>query len=348
MAFELLSSVLVVALVWHGRSGRARRCRRALANVVAAAAVASAGGLQHPPAWGMEPGRPGKADAAAARALFGRYCQRCHGPDGRGNRGGVRGLPDFTNPAWHQRRTNTQLAVSIREGKGTGMPAFNGRLSAAQANALVVHLRAFAPQRPGAGANGPSPPGAPASDFETRFQELQKEFEERQRQLDELSARERASARAPAPGADRPAARGGPAATLYRRHCQGCHGPDGGGNRDKYDADAIPDFRRGPWHRLRSDAQLAATILDGRGVMPSFRGRLSEADVRGLVTHLRGFAPAPGAAPGPSPGLGARQRASPGMPGAAEPRRKESRPETSPPSTGGLPSRAAALSSPLR
>jgi mono/diheme cytochrome c family protein len=313
MAFVLLSLILGVALVWPSRQGRARRCRRALTNVVAAAAVASVGGLQLPPARGAGPGGPGKVDAAAARALFARYCQRCHGPDGRGDRGGVRGLPDFTDPAWQQRRAGAQLAVSILEGKGTGMPAFNGSLNAAQADALVVHLRAFAPRRPGAGADGPSPPGAPASDFQTRFQELQKEFEELQRQLDELSPRQPGPARAPTPGADGPSARGwpaGPAGTLYRRHCQGCHGPDGGGNRDRFDADAIPDFRRRPWHRLRNDAQMAATILDGQGAMPSFRRRLSEADVRGLVTHLRGFAAAPQAVPGPAPR--ARQRGSPG------------------------------------
>jgi mono/diheme cytochrome c family protein len=287
--------------------------------VVAAASVASVGGLQLPPARGAGPAGPGKADAAAASALFGRYCKRCHGPDGRCNRGGgARGLPDFTNPAWHQRRTDAQLAVTIREGKGTGMPAFNGRLSAAQAKALVVHLRAFAPQRPGAGANGPSPPGAQASDFETRFQELQKEFEELKRQLDDLSARQRVSAGTPTPGSDMPSAQSRPAAgSLYRRHCQGCRGPDGGGNRDRFDADAIPDFRR-PWHRLRSDAQLAAIILNGKGAMPSFRRRLSEADVRGLVTHLRGFASGPQAVPGPSPRPRARQRGSPGKSGAAE------------------------------
>jgi mono/diheme cytochrome c family protein len=319
MAFVLLSLFLVVALVMCYRRGRARLCRRVVLKVVAAAAVAAVGGLQLPPARGAESGGPGRADAAAASALFGRFCQRCHGADGRGDRGGgVRALPDFTNPAWHEMRTDAQLAVSIREGKGTGMPAFNDRLSAAQADALVVHLRAFAPQRPGAGANGSFPPGPPSSDFQSRFQKLQNEFEELQTQLDELKTRPDGPVRTPMPRADGLSARDGPAApagTLYRRHCQGCHGPDGGGNRNKYDTADIPDFRRRPWHRLRSDAQIAAVILDGRGAMPSFRRRLSEAEVWGLVTHLRGFASTPQSVPETPPRPGGRAAAPRGVRG---------------------------------
>jgi mono/diheme cytochrome c family protein len=109
------------------------------------------------------------------------------------------------------------------------------------------------------------------------------------------------------PVAARGSAPGGPGAkpgTLYRRHCQRCHGRDGGGNLEKFDPTDIPDFRRPHWHRLRSDARLTASILDGTGAMPPFRRRLSEADVQGLVGHLRGFASAPPAAP---PRQGARE-----------------------------------------
>src|SRR5215470_12786724 len=52
-------------------------------------------------------------------------------------------------------------------------------------------------------------------------------------------------------------------AVLYERRCQGCHGKDGGGERNAGVTD-LPDFRKSDWHARRSDAQLQVSILDGK------------------------------------------------------------------------------------
>jgi quinol-cytochrome oxidoreductase complex cytochrome b subunit/mono/diheme cytochrome c family protein len=122
------------------------------------------------------------ARTRAAAGLFRQYCLVCHGADGRGSemKTSMPSIPDFASRGWQEGRTNPQLVVSILEGKGTLMPAFRGRVSDEQTQDLVAYLRAFGPARA-------SPSVAPASDFEKRYQELQEEWNELQRQLQELS-----------------------------------------------------------------------------------------------------------------------------------------------------------------
>jgi mono/diheme cytochrome c family protein len=91
-------------------------------------------------------------------------------------------MPDFRRRSWHEGVSDSQLAASILDGKGSWMPAFRGRLSERQARDLVAYVRAFGPARPEARE-------APASDFEKRFRELQDEWKELQRQLEKLSQR---------------------------------------------------------------------------------------------------------------------------------------------------------------
>src|SRR5262245_52595061 len=117
MGVVLFCLVLALALISHNRQHLTLRRQRL---VLVAVAVVSVGSDDLPPArgaGGTGPGKPG-AMAGEADALFRRYCQGCHGPDGRGVRGGaVAGLPDFTRPAWQQQRTDAQLMVTILEGK---------------------------------------------------------------------------------------------------------------------------------------------------------------------------------------------------------------------------------------
>jgi mono/diheme cytochrome c family protein len=66
--------------------------------------------------------------------------------------------------------------VSILNGKGSLMPAFHGRVSDDQARDLVAYLRALGPpQRTGN--------EAPASDFAKRFEQLQRQWNELEKQL---------------------------------------------------------------------------------------------------------------------------------------------------------------------
>jgi hypothetical protein len=48
------------------------------------------------------------------------------------------------------------------------------------------------------------------------------------------------------------------------------------------------------WQAQRSDAQLVASILDGRGQgMPPVRGKIAAEQVHGLVAYIRSFASTP-------------------------------------------------------
>jgi uncharacterized membrane protein len=71
-----------------------------------------------------------------------------------------------------------------------------------------------------------------------------------------------------------------------------CHGADGTGSQVRDRLPETPDFTDASWQGRRSDAQLLASILDGKGKeMPPARGKLSEEQARSLVAYIRAFAP---------------------------------------------------------
>jgi hypothetical protein len=80
-------------------------------------------------------------------------------------------------------------------------------------------------------------------------------------------------------------------------YCTRCHEADGTGGAASSVEPDIPNFASADWQRRRSDAQLLASILDGKGAaMPAFRKKLGPEAARTLVSHVRKFAPAaPGA-----------------------------------------------------
>lgn len=79
----------------------------------------------------------------AGAAIFRTFCLVCHGPDGKGAhmRPVLPPIPDFTNPRFHEERSDAQMMVSILEGKGTLMPAHGGRFTEEQARCLVDFIR---------------------------------------------------------------------------------------------------------------------------------------------------------------------------------------------------------------
>jgi mono/diheme cytochrome c family protein len=82
------------------------------------------------------------------------------------------------------------------------------------------------------------------------------------------------------------------ASRLYSQHCAGCHGSDGRSSRLRHQNAAAPDFTRAAWHERHSNAQLQASILNGKGdEMPAFRGPLNQQQARELVIYLRSFPP---------------------------------------------------------
>jgi cytochrome c oxidase cbb3-type subunit 3 len=73
----------------------------------------------------------------------------------------------------------------------------------------------------------------------------------------------------------------------WRNQCQSCHGPIGHGDGPQGPMFKAQDLSREEWQAKISDAEIAASITNGKGRMPKFE--LSEDVVRGLVGRVRSF-----------------------------------------------------------
>ena len=146
----------------------------------------------HSPAHGRDaghlqdngtPARETEPGLLQGAALYQRYCSRCHGSEGRGvsKRGKMPELPDFTDASWQNRISNSQMEVSVSEGKGNSMPAFGDRLSEKEVQALVSHIRRFSPSEF-------APASTLSGDFDRRYRLLQEELDELRQQFRELSS----------------------------------------------------------------------------------------------------------------------------------------------------------------
>jgi mono/diheme cytochrome c family protein len=122
------------------------------------------------------------AKIRAGSIIFQQFCLVCHGTDGTGStvRPIMPAIPDFTNRAWHRSRTDPELLVSILGGKGTLMPANSSRISRAQAQNLVAYVRAFG------GIRIDPRPAVTDAQFEKSLRQLQKQWEELDRQLKQM------------------------------------------------------------------------------------------------------------------------------------------------------------------
>ena len=78
-------------------------------------------------------------------------------------------------------------------------------------------------------------------------------------------------------------------------HCFECH--DGSAKGTKY-GPAL-----GPRVASLTDDQLTSSIMNGKGKMPAFKGKLGDADVKDIIAWLRGSFGAP-ATGGPAPAAG--------------------------------------------
>jgi mono/diheme cytochrome c family protein/uncharacterized membrane protein len=264
------------------------------------------------------------AGTPAVRDLFKQHCMKCHGADGTGSaaRKPLPEIPNFTEKAWQAKRKDGQLLTSILDGKGKEMPSFRGKIKEDQAHSLVAHVRAFAPttKKPEQKERHKSSSGS----SEERLRQLQEELDRLRKEYDALS--KKSSTRAPPkpspspkqdvsgqpvpPAATSPAIR-----TLFQQHCVKCHGKDGKGSAARDRLSEIPDFTERAWQAKRKDGQLLTSILNGKGEeMPSWREKLSEAQGRGLVAHVRAFAPA-----APSSGQEEQEEPVPAEPAVAQP-----------------------------
>jgi cytochrome c6 len=68
---------------------------------------------------------------------------------------------------------------------------------------------------------------------------------------------------------------------VYDMHCQTCHGMDGQSMEP-----GIPDFSRGE-SLFAPDVDLVQRLRDGDGHLPSFRGLLTDEELRDVVAYIR-------------------------------------------------------------
>lgn len=88
------------------------------------------------------------------------------------------------------------------------------------------------------------------------------------------------------PPVERPAS----AIRIYRASCLKCHDTDGKGEIVRDVMAKVPDFTDAAWHANRSDADLARSILEGKGKsMPPLRSKLGPVDVMAMVSFVRAF-----------------------------------------------------------
>ena len=75
-------------------------------------------------------------------------------------------------------------------------------------------------------------------------------------------------------------------ADTYKSKCAMCHGPDGTAATPMGKMMKIPSFKD-PSVVQQSDAALIGTTKDGKGKMPAYNGKLTDAQIKDVVSFIR-------------------------------------------------------------
>lgn len=76
------------------------------------------------------------------------------------------------------------------------------------------------------------------------------------------------------------------AAATYKAKCAACHGPDGKGDTSMGKVLKVRDLGSADVQN-QSDADLTAVIENGKSKMPGYKGKLTDAQIKGLVSYIR-------------------------------------------------------------
>ncbi len=81
-----------------------------------------------------------------ARRVYVEDCARCHGRNGHAEtfHGILLGAQKFTDGIWHTNTPETEVIQAIKTGPG-GMPAFEGKLSDTEIEALAAYVKTLPP-----------------------------------------------------------------------------------------------------------------------------------------------------------------------------------------------------------
>jgi cytochrome c6 len=75
-------------------------------------------------------------------------------------------------------------------------------------------------------------------------------------------------------------------AAVYKAKCASCHGADGAGQTAIGKKMNLRDLGSAEVQK-QTDAELYAWTADGKGKMPAYKGKLSEAEIKTLVGFMR-------------------------------------------------------------
>ena len=75
-------------------------------------------------------------------------------------------------------------------------------------------------------------------------------------------------------------------ADTYKSKCAMCHGPDGTASTPAGKAMKTPSFKE-PAEIKASDADLIATTKTGKGKMPAYTGKLTDAQIKDVIAYIR-------------------------------------------------------------
>jgi mono/diheme cytochrome c family protein len=75
-------------------------------------------------------------------------------------------------------------------------------------------------------------------------------------------------------------------ADTYKAKCAMCHGPDGTAATPMGKMMQIPSFKD-PDLVKATDAALFTSTKDGKGKMPSYNGKLTDAQIKEVITFIR-------------------------------------------------------------
>jgi mono/diheme cytochrome c family protein len=78
-------------------------------------------------------------------------------------------------------------------------------------------------------------------------------------------------------------------AAIYKAKCASCHAADGSGNTSIGKAMKLRDLRSAEVQK-QTDKELYTVTADGKGKMPGYKTKLSEAEINGLVAYMRDLA----------------------------------------------------------
>jgi cytochrome c6 len=77
---------------------------------------------------------------------------------------------------------------------------------------------------------------------------------------------------------------GADAAAIWSQQCASCHGKDGSGNTTMGKKLGVKDYSKDQGF---SDAEATNIIKNGKGKMKGYKDKLSDADVKALVSYVR-------------------------------------------------------------